>query len=65
MALELMQLRSFVARSLAKEVGIQWSDAAIYNPEVNISLGLYYLTKLLSRSKNVHVADIKVKVVPR
>ena len=53
----LMQLRPFVAKALAEEVGIAWDEeAAIYDPEVNIRLGLYYLSQLILQFKDLKVA---------
>ena len=53
----LMQLRPHVAKALAQEVGISWDeDAVIYNPEVNIRLGLYYLSRLILQFKDLKVA---------
>ena len=53
----LMQLRPNVAKVLAKEVGIAWDeDKAIYDPGVNIQLGLYYLSQLILQFKDLKVA---------
>jgi len=53
----LMQLRPDVAKVLAKEVGIAWDgDKAIYDPGVNIQLGLYYLSRLILQFKDLKVA---------
>jgi soluble lytic murein transglycosylase-like protein len=53
----LMQLRPDVAKVLAKEVGIAWDeDKAIYDPGVNIQLGLYYLSQLILQFKDLKVA---------
>ena len=53
----LMQLRPFVAKALAEEVGIAWDEeAVIYDPEVNIRLGLYYLSQLILQFKDLKVA---------
>jgi soluble lytic murein transglycosylase len=53
----LMQLRPDVAKVLAKEVGIAWEgDKAIYDPGVNIQLGLYYLSQLILQFKDLKVA---------
>lgn len=53
----LMQLRPDVAKVLAKEVGIAWNeDKAIYDPGVNIQLGLYYLSQLILQFKDLKVA---------
>jgi hypothetical protein len=53
----LMQLRPYVAKALAQEVGIAWDEeAAIYDPEVNIRLGLYYLSQLILQFQDLEVA---------
>jgi soluble lytic murein transglycosylase len=53
----LMQLRPFVAKALAQEVGIAWDEeAVIFDPEVNIRLGLYYLSQLILQFKDLKVA---------
>jgi soluble lytic murein transglycosylase len=53
----LMQLRPYVAKALAQEVGIAWDEeAVIYDPEVNIRLGLYYLSQLILQFHDLEVA---------
>jgi soluble lytic murein transglycosylase-like protein len=54
----LMQLLPPVAKDLAQEVGIALTDdeQAIYDPAVNIRLGLYYLSKLILQFKDLKVA---------
>ena len=53
----LMQLRPHVAKALAQEVGIAWDkETSIFDPEVNIRLGLYYLSKLILQFKDLKVA---------
>jgi soluble lytic murein transglycosylase len=53
----LMQLRPHVAKALAQEVGIPWEkETSIFDPEVNIRLGLYYLSKLILQFKDLKVA---------
>jgi hypothetical protein len=53
----LMQLRPHVARALAQEVGIAWDEeAVIYDPEVNIRLGLYYFSRLILQFQDLKVA---------
>lgn len=53
----LMQLRPYVARALAQEVGIAWiEEQVIYDPEVNIRLGLYYLSQLILQFQDLKVA---------
>ncbi len=53
----LMQLRPHVAKALAQEVGIEWNEeTVIYDPEVNITLGLYYLSRLILQFQDLKVA---------
>ncbi len=43
----LMQIMPYVAESIAKELGIEWSgDRTLFNPFLNIRMGVYYLTQL-------------------
>ncbi|MBK7141355.1 MAG: transglycosylase SLT domain-containing protein [bacterium] len=40
----LMQLRPFVAKSVAKQAGVEWAGVpTLHEPEANIKLGTYYL----------------------
>jgi soluble lytic murein transglycosylase-like protein len=52
----LMQLRPFVARALAEELGMEWDDTTLYDPETNVTLGMYYLAKLMARFKDCELA---------
>jgi hypothetical protein len=54
----LMQLLPSVAKGLAREVGMVWNneEQAIYDPAVNIRLGLYYLSRLMLQFKDLKVA---------
>ena len=53
-ALGLMQIRPATGKELATEVSIQWRGAlSLYDPEINISLGAYYLSKLF-----LHFGDL-------
>ena len=53
----LMQLLPYVARAMADEVGIEWSEETIiYDPEVNVRLGLYYLSRLILDFKDIRIA---------
>lgn len=46
----LMQLRPDTAREIAGRLGIEWtSDDLLYDPEVNVLLGTWYLEHLLDR----------------
>jgi len=53
----LMQIMPYVARSLAQELGIEWSgDRTLFNPYLNIRMGIYYLSQLILDFKDVEVA---------
>lgn len=53
----LMQIMPYVAQSLARELGIEWSgDRTLFNPYLNIRIGIYYLSQLLLDFKDVDVA---------
>jgi hypothetical protein len=44
----LMQIMPYVAKSIAQELGIEWSgDRTLFNPFLNIRLGIYYLSQLI------------------
>jgi hypothetical protein len=44
----LMQIMPYVAQSLAQEMGIEWSgDRTLFNPILNIRMGIYYLSRLI------------------
>ena len=45
----LMQLTDDTARYCADQLGIDLSDSDIYDPEINIKLGVYYLKLMLER----------------
>jgi len=43
----LMQIMPYVAQSLAKELDIEWNgDRTLFNPFLNIKMGIHYLTRL-------------------
>ena len=49
-AMGLMQLMPATAETLAHEINLDYVNAEdLYNPEINIHLGCYYLVKLLKR----------------
>lgn len=44
----LMQMMPYVAESVADELGIEWSgDRTLFNPFLNIKMGVHYFSKLL------------------
>ncbi len=53
----LMQLMPYVAESIAKELGIEWKgDLTLFNPHLNIKMGIHYYSQLLSDFNDVRVA---------
>ena len=53
----LMQIMPYVAESIAKEMGIEWSgDRTLFNPFLNIRMGVYYLTQLTLIFNDLRVA---------
>ena len=53
----LMQIRPATGRELAAEVRIQWQGTpSLYDPEINIILGAYYLKKLFLRFGDLGLA---------
>ncbi len=56
-ALGLMQIRPGTGIVLASETQMRWEGIpSLYNPSINIALGAYYLSKLLSRYKDLNLA---------
>ncbi|OGW28456.1 MAG: hypothetical protein A3K09_01495, partial [Nitrospinae bacterium RIFCSPLOWO2_12_FULL_47_7] len=56
-AMGLMQIQPDTGVSLASETQVQWNGKhTLYNPSVNIALGTYYLSKLVSRYGDLDVA---------
>jgi len=53
----LMQIMPYVAQSLSQELGIEWSgDRTLFNPYLNIRMGIYYFSQLTLDFKDVGVA---------
>jgi soluble lytic murein transglycosylase-like protein len=56
-AIGLMQLQAETARSLASDLGLQWTgDELLYDPDVNVLLGTFYLRRLIDRFGDVDAA---------
>ena len=56
-ALGLMQIRPATGKELATEVSVQWQGPpSLYDPETNITLGAYYLNKLILRFGDLGLA---------
>ncbi|RPJ10856.1 MAG: hypothetical protein EHM36_02655, partial [Deltaproteobacteria bacterium] len=53
----MMQIMPFVAESLAKDLDIEWhGDGTLFNPFLNIRMGLHYLAQLISDFQDVGIA---------
>jgi soluble lytic murein transglycosylase-like protein len=53
----LMQIMPYVAQSLSQELGIEWSgDRTLFNPYLNIRMGIHYFSQLTLDFKDVGVA---------
>jgi len=53
----MMQIMPYVAQPLAQELGIEWSgDRTLFNPYLNIRIGIYYLSQLILDFKDPEVA---------
>ena len=49
----LMQLMPLVAEAVAQDLGIKWTgDHNLFDPIINVKLGIYYLSRLTSDFKN-------------
>ena len=53
----LMQIMPCVAQSLAQELGIEWmGDRTLFNPYLNIRMGIYYLSQLILDFRDLGLA---------
>ncbi len=53
----LLQIMPYVAKSVAHELGIEWSgDRTLFNPYLNVRIGIYYLSQLILDFNDVGVA---------
>ena len=53
----LMQIMPYVAESIAQEMGIEWSgDRTLFNPFLNIRMGIHYFSRLLLDFKDPGLA---------
>ena len=56
-AIGLMQLQAETARSLAEDLGLQWTgEELLYDPDINMLLGTFYLRRLIDRFGDVDAA---------
>ncbi len=53
----LMQIRPHVGQAIARDIDIGWEgDDTLFNPHLNVKMGLYYLSRLLNRFGDIKVA---------
>lgn len=53
----LMQIMPYVAKSIAHELGIEWSgDRTLFNPYLNVRIGSYYLFQLIKEFNDPRLA---------
>ena len=53
----LMQIMPHVAQDLAQQLGIEWmGDRTLFNPYLNLRIGIYYLSQLLENFKDLEIA---------
>ncbi len=53
----LMQIMPYVAESIAQEMGIEWrGDRTLFNPFLNIKMGIHYLSRLFTDFKDPELA---------
>jgi soluble lytic murein transglycosylase-like protein len=53
----LMQIMPYVAQSLAQEIDIEWGgDRTLFNPFLNIRMGIYYLSQLVLDFDDIGIA---------
>ncbi len=53
----LMQIKPYVGEAIAKDIDIRWEgDETLFNPHLNVKMGLHYLSRLLLRFGDLKVA---------
>jgi soluble lytic murein transglycosylase len=53
----LMQIRPHVGQAIARDIDIRWEgDETLFNPHLNVKMGLHYLSRLLLRFGDLKVA---------
>jgi len=64
-AMGLMQLRAETARELAERLGIAWlSDEMLLDPDLNVLLGTFYLSRLIERFGDLDAALVAFHAGP-
>jgi soluble lytic murein transglycosylase len=53
----LMQIKPYVGQAIARDIDIRWEgDETLFNPHLNVKMGLHYLSRLLLRFGDLKVA---------
>jgi hypothetical protein len=53
----LMQIMPYVAQPIAQQMGIEWmGDKTLFNPFLNIRIGIYYLSQLILDFRDLRLA---------
>jgi soluble lytic murein transglycosylase len=53
----LMQIMPYVAEGIAQELGMEWTgDHNLFDPAINVKLGIYYLSRLINDFKDPGLA---------
>ena len=53
----LLQIMPYVAEPVAHQLGIEWSgDRTLFNPYLNVRIGIYYLSQLILDFNDIRVA---------
>jgi len=61
----LMQIMPATGREIATEVDIEWEGIkTLYDPEINISMGMYYLFKMLLKYRDLRLALVAYNAGP-
>jgi soluble lytic murein transglycosylase len=61
----LMQIRPHVGQAIARKIDIRWEgDETLFDPHLNVQMGLYYLSRLLLRFGDLKVALTAYNIGP-
>jgi len=64
-AMGLMQLMPYVAKAVAIDLGIEWNgDFTLFNPFVNIRIGIHYLSQLIIDFEDLRIALVAYNYGP-